>query len=208
MIDKLQNTWNETPEYEFHMSYDVKSTPRTSVQTVEGVEYWLNKTELLLSSPSRHRFQTFAYGTTQVLYRAELYKTELDIHQIRAQQTKNAKAKARKTVQHGGQIYSWQAREKIEIKEAKVKAKIEARTARESAQAAQQLLQLARRSEIDTRKAERNRVAERRKRGLHSKVVVLKYKHQSDSESDKNGDNDDASVGSSDADDSSIAFIL
>jgi hypothetical protein len=67
---------------------------------------------------------------------------------------------------------------------------------------------MARHSAIDTHKAERNRVAKCRKRGLSSKVVVLKYKHKSDNKSDKNEGSDDISISSLSADESSIDFIL
>jgi hypothetical protein len=151
-------------------------TPTTSRQTVEGVEHWQRKAEQLFSSPSRHGFEAFARGTTIVLHRAELYKTELDIVALRAFQQREVKARARKSLQSGGQLYAYEARAKREEKEAKARAKADAKTARESAQAAKQLLNMAKQSAIEDRKAERKRVADRKACCLKSHVMVLQYK--------------------------------
>jgi uncharacterized protein YaiI (UPF0178 family) len=61
IIDKMQEERNATPEYQFDASYDF-TTPKTSMQTVNGVDFWQQKTETLLSSPSRHAFESFARG--------------------------------------------------------------------------------------------------------------------------------------------------
>lgn len=121
VIDKLKDTRNETPEYEDPIAYDITMTPKTSRQTVEGVEHWQRKAEQLFSSPSRHGFEAFARGTTIVLHRAELYKTELDIVALRAFQQRDAKARARKSLQSGGQLYAHEARAKREEKEAQAR---------------------------------------------------------------------------------------
>ena len=103
---------------------------------MNGVEFWQKKTEALLSSPSRHAFQSFAQGTKIVLHRAELYKTELDIFQLRSIQQKEAKARARKSVQSGGQLYAHEARAKREEKEAREQVKAARKAEKESQQAA------------------------------------------------------------------------
>jgi hypothetical protein len=202
IIDKIQEERNTTPEYEFDHSYNL-TTPKTSMQTVSGVEFWQQKTELLFSSPSRHAFESFARGTTVILHRAELYKTELDIVQLKAMQQREAKARARKSLQSGGQLYAHEARALREERERKALAKVEAKAARESAQAAKQLLQMARRSAIEDRKAERKRVADRRALGLRSKVVVLKYRQDKSDSEDSNEEAHDI-----DSDNSSVVFRL
>jgi hypothetical protein len=202
VIDKIRDQRNITPEYQFNSIYNATTTPKTSMQTVSGVEFWQQKTEALLSSPSRHAFESFARGTTIILHRAELYKTELDIVQLKVMQQKEAKARVRKSVQSGGQLYAHEARAIREAKELKEQAKKDARAERESAQAAKQLLQMARKSAIEDRKAERKRVANRRALGLHSKVVVLKLHSKSDTE-ESNEELHDIN-----SDNSSIDFIL
>ncbi len=106
------------------------------MQMVEGVEFWQRKTEALLSSPSRQGFEAFARGSAVILHRAELYKTELDIIALRAAAQREAKSKARKSLQKGGRLYAYEARARRHEREAKLKAKADKRTARESAQAA------------------------------------------------------------------------
>jgi hypothetical protein len=196
VLDKIQEERNVTPEFQFDNSYNL-TTPKTSLQTVNGVGFWQRKTEALLSSPSRHAFESFARGTKTVLHRAELYKTELDMFQVRSIIHKQAKARARRTVQSGGQLYAHEARAKREEKEARERAKAQQKAERESQQAAKQLLQMAKRSAIEERKAERKRVADRRARGLRSKVVVLQYRHNK-TESESEGVHDiDSDSGSS-----------
>jgi rubrerythrin len=111
---------------------------------VNGVGFWQRKTEALLSSPSRHAFESFARGTKTVLHRAELYKTELDMFQVRSIIHKQDKARARRTVQSGAQLYAHEAQAKRE-KEARERAKAQQKAERESQQAAKQLLQMAKR---------------------------------------------------------------
>lgn len=113
---------------------------------------WQRKAEQLFSSPSRHGFEAFARGTTLVLHRAELYKTELDIVALRTFQQREAKAWARKSLQSGGQLYAHEARAKREEKEAQARAKADAKNVRESAQVAKQLLNMAKRSAIEDAK--------------------------------------------------------
>jgi hypothetical protein len=203
IIDKIQEECNVTPEYQFDSTYNLTITPKTSMQTVSGVEFWQQRTEALLSSPLRYAFESFARGTTVILHRAELYKTELDIVQLKAMQQREAKARARKSLQSGGELYAHEARALREERERKAQAKVEAKAARESAQAAKQLLQMARRSAIEDRKAERKRVADRRALGLRSKVVVLKYRQDKSDSEDSNEELHDI-----DSDNSSVDFLL
>jgi hypothetical protein len=209
VIDKLKEERNTTPEYQFNSIYNF-TTPKTSMQTVSGVEFWQQKTEALLSSPSRHAFESFARGTTIILHRAELYKTELDIVQLKAMQQREAKARARKSVQSGGQLYAHEARVIREVKELKEQAKKDARAERESTQAAKQLVKMARESAIQDRKVERKRVANRRALGLHSKVVVFKGVWMNDDIAQLTTDNDDniEEFHDIDSDNSSVDFIL
>lgn len=102
---------------------------------------------------------------------------------------KQAKARARRTVQSGGQLYAHEARAKREEKEAREPAKAQQKAERESQEAAKQLLQMAKRSAIEERKAERKRIADRRACGLRSKVVVLQY-HHNKTESESEGVHD------------------
>ena len=39
VIDKIRDDRNETPEYQPSASYDIRTTPKTSIQTIEGVEF-------------------------------------------------------------------------------------------------------------------------------------------------------------------------
>ncbi|OBT81012.1 hypothetical protein VF21_00119 [Pseudogymnoascus sp. 05NY08] len=134
------------------------------MQSVQAVEHWQKRAEEAFLSPSREGFQSFARGTTVVLHRAELYKTELNIVTLRAAEQKAAKARARKSLQKGGQLYASDARKMREEKEAKLQAKADARAAKESDQAAKQLQAQARKIEIEERKVEKKRVVERKKR--------------------------------------------
>ncbi|OBT80132.1 hypothetical protein VF21_00668 [Pseudogymnoascus sp. 05NY08] len=136
------------------------------MQSVQAVEHWQKRAEEAFSSPSREGFQSFARGTTVVLHQAELYKTELNIVTLRAAEQKAAKARARKSLQKGGQLYASDARKMREEKEAKLQAKADARAAKESDQAAKQLQAQARKIEIEERKVEKKRVVERKKADL------------------------------------------
>ncbi|KFY31266.1 hypothetical protein V493_01258 [Pseudogymnoascus sp. VKM F-4281 (FW-2241)] len=84
VIDKIQETWNQTPEYELPSSYDFISTPKTSMQVVEAVEHWQQRAEAVFSSPSMQRFHSYVRGTKVVLHRGDLYKTELNIVTLRS----------------------------------------------------------------------------------------------------------------------------
>ncbi|OAF54837.1 hypothetical protein VC83_08686 [Pseudogymnoascus destructans] len=204
VIDKIQETRNQTPDYEPFASYDLISTPKTSVQTIQAVKHWQKRVEAAFSSPSREGFQSFARGTTVVLHRAELYKTELDIVTLWSAEQKTAKARAWKSLQKGGQLYASDARLLREEKEAKLQAKAEARVAKESKQVVKQLQVQQQKIEIEERRVERKRVAERKKVGLKSKVIILRYgKDHSDSNIEISSDSS-----SGDSDSSSIDFII
>jgi hypothetical protein len=85
----------------------------------------------------------------------------------------------------------------------KEQAKKDAKAERESAQAAKQLLQMARKSAIEDRKAERKRVADRKALGLRSKIVVLKL-HPTKSDSEESNEE----LHDIDSDNSSVDFIF
>lgn len=189
-------------------AYDINSTSKTSAQTIEGIDFWQKKAKAVLSSPSQPKFQSFMRGTTTVLYQTELYKTELDIITIRMNEQRQLKARSRRSIQCGGQLYASDARARRYEKEAQERAKCNARDARESEQAAKQLIKMAHRTAIEERKTETARVKALRARGLKSKVVVLRYCRVSEIEQQSDSEGSFIDITNMDSDNSSIDFIL
>ena len=174
------------------------------MQVVEAVEHWQQRVEAVFPSPSMQRFYSYIHGTKVVLHREDLYKTELNIVTLQSAEQKAIKARAQKSLQKGGQLYTSDARRLHKEKEAKLQEKAEARAAKESKQAVKQLQQQQQKIEIEERKVERKRVAERKKVGLKSKVIILQYrKDQSNSNIEISSDSS-----SEDSNCSSINFII
>ena len=132
------------------------------------LQHWKPKILVLLSSPSRQRYESWAAGTEQVLVSAQLQELDFSILERQVMEQRNQRSKSRRTLQIGGALTVENARrlqaQKLQ-KEANKKAKQEARTAKSATIQARKEL---RQAGIQARKQERlrkKRVAALRKAG-------------------------------------------
>ena len=99
--------------------------------------------DIILSSPSAAKFDSFVHGTTTLLHRGELYQQEIDLLKQQAEAKKQARARSRKTLQKGGILKLSEAVELRLAKEQVTREKEIKKAEREAKAAANQLVKQA-----------------------------------------------------------------
>jgi hypothetical protein len=134
-----------------------QSTPNTYVQCETGLQEWEERIPMLLSSPSRTRFQEWTYNTKTHLTKAQLHEYESQLLHARLQEQQKTRIRSRKSINSGGPITVEAAREKIQLKEKKEKEEAIRKAEKAVNDAVKKAQKELNRKGIDARKAERQR---------------------------------------------------
>jgi hypothetical protein len=131
--------------------------PTTLKDSEIQLQQWNAKIPLLLSSPSRQRYENFISGTEQVLATAQLQELDLKIIQRQVEEQRKQKAISKRTLQKGGHLTVEEARDKIEQKAELITRKASQKAARESKKLQRAVTQDLHKAGVIARKAERHR---------------------------------------------------
>ena len=142
------------------LSISIPTTPRKFRDSERGLEYWEKRILVLLSSPSRSVFNSWAKGTQTVLAGDDIKDIEYETLLARVQTQQKARTRSHRSLQKGGQLTTHEARHKIAEKHAKERAKEEAKKQRSWAKIVRaDKIELHKRG-VAARKAERMRKKE------------------------------------------------
>jgi hypothetical protein len=119
----------------------LQQPPTTLKDSEIQLQQWNAKIPLLLSSPSRQRYENFISGTEQVLATAQLQELNLKIIQQQYEEQRKQKATNKRTLQKGGHLTVQEARDKIEQKADLIARKASQKAARESKKLQQAMAQ-------------------------------------------------------------------
>jgi hypothetical protein len=104
----------------------IPTTPRKFRDSEQGLEYWESRIPVLLSSPSRRAFNSWAKDTQAVLAGGDIKDIKYEALSLRIQAQQKSKARSRRLLQKDGQLTVHEARHKITEKHAKERTKEEA----------------------------------------------------------------------------------
>ena len=133
------------------------SIPATFRDSEEQLQMWKAKIPVLLSSPSRQRYQDFLTGTEQVLVGAQLQELDYSILQKQVTEQRNQKSKSRRTLQLGGALTAADAHRVIQLKAQKEADKQAKQVARAAKSAAVQARKELHQAGVQARRKERER---------------------------------------------------
>jgi hypothetical protein len=133
------------------------TTPQTFRDSESQLQLWKAKIPILLSSPSRPKFQDWVTGTEQVLISGQLQELNYSILKRRVEEQRNAKSKSRRSLQNGGALTATEARELQAQKVEKEAIKVANKVARAAKSLAIQARNQLHRAGINARKEERLR---------------------------------------------------
>jgi hypothetical protein len=140
---------------------ELETLSQLPLATLKGSEIqlqeWSAKIPLLLSSPSRERYNNFATTTEQVLAKAQLQELDLIVLQRQVEEQRTRRATNKRTLQKGGHLSVDEAREKIEQKTQLAIEKASQKAARESKKLQRSAALDLHRAGVVARKAERHR---------------------------------------------------
>jgi hypothetical protein len=131
--------------------------PTTYYQCETGLQEWEEKMPIILSSPSRKKWQDWAHGTKVQLTKAQLQSHEIQMMQIRLTEHLKARTGSRRSISVGGPLEVEKAREKKEAKAQKEKDEAIRKAEKAVNDAINKAKKALHRRGIDARKAERER---------------------------------------------------
>jgi DDE superfamily endonuclease len=131
--------------------------PATPRESENQLHEWNIRISILLSSPSRHRYEEFVTGTEKVLAEAQLQALDLQHIQRIVQEQRIWKATNKRTLQKGGHLSVEEAYEKIAEKESLAKEKATKTANRASKKLQRAAAQDLHKAGVIARRAERHR---------------------------------------------------
>ena len=145
------------PESQLQLPQTPAQIPTTFKDSEQQLQVWQTRIPLLLSSPSRQRYNNFCTGTAEVLLGGQLQELDYERLQRQVQEQRNKKGKSRRKIQVGGVLTAAEAHRAIQLKQQKADAKQARRVAQVAKSAATQARKELYKAGVIARKEERFR---------------------------------------------------